>query len=159
MKDDVTVACPGQEYMSERPFEIRRCDRSLDEIVGRSGTLASEPHPLGPDEEYGLLSLAKTAGIAAAQGTDRRLDLGSAVHHPTDPAEERIVLSDERGDEGCRGIVVDFRRGADLLDVALTHDGDTVGHGQGLALVVGDVDEGDPGAALNGAQLRTHVLA
>ena len=34
-----------------------------------------------------------------------------------------------------------------------------VGHGERLALIVGDVDEGDADALLDGSQLRPHMLA
>ena len=41
----------------------------------------------------------------------------------------------------------------------MAHDADTVGHGERLALVMGDVDERDAGALLDRAQLGAHVLA
>ena len=67
--------------------------------------------------------------------------------------------ADERGDEAVGRLVVDFLRRADLLQHAVRHDPDPVGHRQGLALVVGDVDEGDVGPFLDRAQLGAHVLA
>ncbi len=39
------------------------------------------------------------------------------------------------------------------------HDGDLVGQRQRLGLVVGDIDEGDAGAALQLLQLDPHALA
>ena len=56
-------------------------------------------------------------------------------------------------------MVVDHGAVADLVDHAVAHDRNPVGHGQRLALVVGDVDEGDADPSLNGAQLGAHVLA
>ena len=54
-------------------------------------------------------------------------------------------------DEGVDRLVVYLFRGADLLDDAVLHDDDAVGHGEGLFLVVGDVEEGD-------AQALMHLL-
>ena len=48
--------------------------------------------------------------------------------------------ADEAGDEQIVGPVVELERRADLLDPAVVHDDDLVGHGHGLDLVVRDVD-------------------
>ena len=48
--------------------------------------------------------------------------------------------ADEAGDEEIVGPVVEFERRADLLDDAVMHDDDLVGHGHRLDLVVGDID-------------------
>ena len=45
----------------------------------------------------------------------------------------------------------------DLLDPALVHDDDPVGHRQRLLLVVRDVDEHQPELALEVAQLDPHA--
>ena len=45
-----------------------------------------------------------------------------------------------------------------ITDHALTHHGDPNRHGQGFALIMGDIDEGDSGALLNRPKLSTHVL-
>ena len=50
--------------------------------------------------------------------------------------------TDEAGDELVVRPVVEFERRADLLDDAVMHHHDLVGHGHGLDLVVGDVDRG-----------------
>ena len=73
-------------------------------------------------------------------------------------ATEDVTLSDEVGDEGVLRLVVDVLRGTDLLDLALTHDDDLVGHGERLLLVVGDVDEGDAEPIMHGLQLDLHLL-
>ena len=74
-------------------------------------------------------------------------------------APEQVVLADEGGDEGRLRVVVEGVAVRHLFDHPLAHHRDVVGHGQGLALVVGDVDEGDADPLLDGAQLRAHVLA
>src|SRR3954454_1537689 len=50
--------------------------------------------------------------------------------------------ADETGDELVVRPVVQFKGRADLLDDAVMHHHDLVGHGHGLDLVVGDVDGG-----------------
>ena len=58
-----------------------------------------------------------------------------------------------------RGDFVDLGRRADLLDPALVHDRDAVAQAHGLALVVGDVEEGDPDLVVDHVQLDQHPLA
>ena len=50
--------------------------------------------------------------------------------------------ADEAGDEQVGRPVVELERRADLLDAAVVHHHDLVGHGHGLDLVVRDVDGG-----------------
>ena len=64
---------------------------------------------------------------------------------------QAVDVADEVADELGLRIVVDLVGGADLLDVALVEHGDAVGQGQGLLLVVGDVDGGD-------AEVLLHLL-
>ena len=56
-------------------------------------------------------------------------------------------------------LVVDFFRRADLLKAAATHDGDAVGHVDGLFLIVRDVDEGDAQLFLQALELKLHLAA
>jgi hypothetical protein len=79
--------------------------------------------------------------------------------HRFNRAGKGVVFADERGNESGRGIVVDLAAGAHLLDHPVAHHRDPVRHGQGLALVMGDVDEGEPDLLLDGAQFGAHVLA
>ena len=67
--------------------------------------------------------------------------------------------ADEIGDEAGFGLGVDLRRGADLGDFAVVEHGEAVGHRQRFVLVVGDEDEGDAKALLQGFQLVLHGLA
>ncbi len=50
-------------------------------------------------------------------------------------------------------------RRALLHDAAVVKNGDAVGHGQGLALIVGDEDKGDTERPLQALQLLLHLLA
>src|SRR3546814_3632993 len=52
----------------------------------------------------------------------------------------RSRRADEAGDEEVGGPGEHRVRIGDLLDLAVAHDDDAVGHGHGLDLVVGDVD-------------------
>ncbi len=63
-------------------------------------------------------------------------------------ARQEVHLADEVGDEGGGRLAVDLVGRADLLDAALVHHHDPVGHRQRLLLVVGDHDRGEPEAAL-----------
>jgi hypothetical protein len=72
-------------------------------------------------------------------------------------AVEKAHLADEIGDKSGLGPGVDIDGRADLLDYALVHHHDPVGHGQRLLLVVGDHDGGDAEAALKLANLFAKV--
>ena len=75
------------------------------------------------------------------------------------PAFGEIDLAQEVRHEGVGRAVVDLRRGGDLLDAALVDQDDPVGHGHGLRLVVGDVDDGDAQGGLDFLDLKAHALA
>ena len=71
-------------------------------------------------------------------------------------AVDQVGAAHEPRDERARRPLVDVLRGAHLLDPALVHDGDAVGHGQRFLLVVGDEDGGDARLALDPADLVAH---
>ena len=90
----------------------------------------------------------------AGRDPERPDDPAAGVH----PAEvtvggdnvsiQKIVVSDELGDElAFRLFVEDFWRG-DLLDAALLEDGDAIRHGHRLLLIMGHVDDGHGQAPL-----------
>ena len=93
--------------------------------------------------------------IHAVEDPAEELDLVILEHH----AVQDIGFADEVRHEGVLRLVVDVLGSADLLDPALVHDHHGIGHGEGLLLVVGDVDEGDAGGALDPLQLVLHILA
>ena len=70
-----------------------------------------------------------------------------------------VDVADEVAHELGGGVVVDLVGGADLLDDALVEHGDAVGQGQGLLLVVGDVDGGDAEVLLHLLQLIAQLDA
>ena len=67
--------------------------------------------------------------------------------------------ADEVGDERRRGALVEAAGRRDLLDDALVHDRDAVGHRQRLVLVVRDVDERRLRAGLDRLELALHLAA
>ena len=71
---------------------------------------------------------------------------------------EKVVLADEAGSEPAPGILVDLLRRIVLLDAAAVHNDDPVAHGEGLFLVVGDIDEGDAQPLLQAPQFHLHGL-
>ena len=67
--------------------------------------------------------------------------------------------ADEIGDEHRSRAVVDFLRRAELLDDAVAHHRDLVGHRHRFHLVVGDVDGGRVDPVVQFAQLVHHQVA
>ena len=78
------------------------------------------------------------------------------LHHD---GGDDVGVTDKVRDEGVFRLVVNLLRRAHLLDIALVHDDDGVGHGEGLFLVVGHVDKGDAELFFQAYQLVLHVLA
>ena len=68
------------------------------------------------------------------------------------------TLADELGDERRGRLVVDFLRGRVLLDLAVVHHRNAVGHEHGFVLIVGNHQCGDTQLALQLAQLGAQVL-
>jgi len=108
---------------------------------------------LGPERE------ARRAG----RGRLRELDpepIGFE-HRPRavadDHALDQVGGAEESGDEAVRGTVVEVHRAPDLLDPALVQNGEAVGGGVRLLLVVGDIDRGEPGLPLEGLELGAHL--
>ena len=68
-------------------------------------------------------------------------------------------VSDETGDEDRARALVEFVGRRVGLELALLHDGDAVGHGHGLYLIVGHVDGGDSQIELQAFDLAAHGQA
>ncbi|MNP04202.1 hypothetical protein D3C76_961100 [compost metagenome] len=157
---------------------IRRRQLGEQRVARQLGQL--EAHPAAVAEEGDLAHLGAEQVVlvhrrihADRLGTTEqpaRLRCGSirqAHVQPTDPrvtvvtALERqpVALADELGNEGRGRPAVDFLGGAVLLDAAVVHHRDAVGHQHGLVLVVGDHHGGDAEALLQLAQFAAEVLA
>ena len=104
-------------------------------------------------QEGGEQDLAGHAGVAEEQllGTGRQLALAlkfllhgdldghfaldgdlTAVHI----AVQEVADADEAGNKGILGLGIDLIGSADLHDIAVLHNGDPVGDGKGLLLIV-----------------------
>ena len=111
-------------------------------------------HILGTDDHIYRLVLAE-AGVHAGKSCAQDLYQIIPDHGGTDD----IAVADKVCHKCVLGFVVDLFRTADLLDITLVHHHDGVGHGQGLLLVVGDIDEGNAQFIFQPDQLVLHVLA
>ena len=69
-----------------------------------------------------------------------------------------IAVTDKVCNESVCRLIVDHFRCADLLDVALIHNDDRIGHGKCFLLIVCDVNEGDPEFVFQPDQLVLHIL-
>ena len=72
--------------------------------------------------------------------------------------EVHLRRADETGHEPVHGRPVDFRGRADLLQLAGLEDRDSIAHGGGFGLVVGDVDGGHAEALLELADFDPHLV-
>ena len=108
-------------------------------------------------------------GTARADGRGRTVDdNGDAGGPEGDPARVRVERAvdevhgghpEEAGDEVVDGVRVDGEGRPDLLDDAVVHDHDAVGHRHGLRLVVGDVEECRPQGGVKPLELGSHLDA
>jgi len=107
------------------------------EAIGATERLDIELDALGPHREHGALT---NLGDVSDAGLDARpvaqTDLAGVAIDRLDRSVERVVFTDEVGDEIVGGFFVERRRRVDLLDHALVENSDAVGHRQRLTLVV-----------------------
>jgi hypothetical protein len=75
------------------------------------------------------------------------------------PCRTQHALADEIGDEAVGRPVIEVVGHIPLLDAALVHDADLVGHGEGFVLVVGDHDRGHALALQDLAHLDRQAFA
>ena len=82
-------------------------------------------------------------------GSEAAIQTGEAptvhLHHVVlgHNAVDDVGLADEVRYEGVLRLIINILWRSDLLNGALVHDHDGVGHGQSLLLIVGHIDEGD----------------
>ena len=144
---------------------LHRDDLRRAEIFGAVDGAAQlggvvEADMLGPDAERhvgrrDILAHFRHGDLGALDD-----DLLRALRQPAVEAQKiHRRRADEVGDEhGCRA-VVDFARRAELLDDAVVHHRDLVGHRHRFHLVVRDVDGGGVDAVVQLAQLMDHQVA
>ena len=130
----------------------------LDDHDGRGGAGRVEAEGVGADPVDRLVagregnSDGERPGAVAGDVED------GCVAGAADLAVEKVHRrgADEGGDEGVGRAVVELERRADLLDIAVAHDDDAVGHRHRLDLVVRDVDRRGAEALVQRADLGAH---
>jgi hypothetical protein len=113
-------------------------------------------HPvLGPQVQRDGAAGAEvgTGAGRAAQALVAAAEPVVAIGHRPQPVD----LADEAGHERRRRLAIDLQWRADLLDHALVHHHDAIGHRQRLLLVVGDHDGRHAEPALQRADLVAQV--
>lgn len=138
-RDGVAAGGHGVRVGGGTEGDLLRPDPDEEPAAGRGGVRAA---PGGQPE------------LAAARGDD---DLAArALDHL---GLDEVGGAEEVGDEGGPRVLVQLGGGSELLDPAAVHHRDRVGHGHGLLLVVGDVDEGDADLRLDALELQLHLAS
>ena len=134
--------------------------RHLERVVGAAAfAVRAQSQPFRADHQ---VDVAGRDGRLGLLGDAHRTDAGKldqAGARRVDPPGKKVAVADEFADEAVGRPVVDFERGADLLDLAVAEHRHAVRHRHRLGLVVGDVDHGDPDLAMNALELDLHLLA
>jgi len=86
--------------------------------------------------------------VASQQPQAIALDPNLTVGDRADLTRHNVIVAHESAREEVGRVPIDILRSPHLLNSPVLHDHDLIGDGQRLFLVVGDVDEGDPEAAL-----------
>ena len=136
---------------------------ALDQVQG----LAAHRLDLGdPAGEPARLEAQRLGPQAEHDGPARRAVIGQRRAVDAQPAFHNIAFqkvdrrrADEAGDEQALRPQIEVVRRADLLDLALAHADDAIGHGGRLELVVGDQDRGHAELALQALDLGAHGQA
>ena len=109
-----------------------------------------------------MRSLSGRASRAAGMATSRspsRICVSAGVQAAAERQEVHGWRTDEIGNEQRRRSVIDIARARDLLDDAVVHHGDHVGHRHRLELVVRNVDRRRAEPVMQRAQFTDHRLA
>mmetsp|Transcript_1013 Transcript_1013/g.2513 ORF Transcript_1013/g.2513 Transcript_1013/m.2513 type:complete len:443 (-) Transcript_1013:3285-4613(-) len=102
------------------------------------------------------IGLHLAAGAAAGAW---QLVFADVQHAFMGAPDEAVGRAEEAVDKRRGRALVDLLRRADLLDAAVVHQHDAVGHLQRLVLVVGDEDAGDVQLVVQAAQPAAQLLA
>jgi hypothetical protein len=121
---------------------------------------AVHPHALGADADEDGRALAKAAVVRGAEDeAPRGAEGGEAALHTGHGRLDEVPHPEEVGHEARARPLVERLRALQLLDAAVAHDRDPVGHDERLLLVVGHEDEGRPQPLLEVLHLDLHLLA
>ena len=149
---------PGtaRRYFTSDPEKARSSTRPARASAGPSGTATRSR-----SGRTQTVSLAPTCSQpwrrarTRASPTARQQDGVDGLDHRL----HQVRIPDEAGDEPRGRPLVDLERRADLLEPPARHHPDAVAHGERLALVMGDVDEGRAQAPLEALQLLLQLDA
>ena len=152
LHEDGELSCGSVDDVLRRDADVRAL---RDGARDRVRAAPVEPELLGPHADPharpGGRQLGADAQLADAVGAHRARGRDGAV--------EQVRDAEEAGDEAGARPLVEVGGRAELLDLAVVHDRDRVGHRHRLLLVVRDVDEREPELALDALQLELHLLA
>lgn len=132
----------------------------MDHLGAEPGFITAQHKMLRPDRQLHFLwpglgqALQVRHGEAVASANTNR---GAAVHTALRHRIENIGTSDEGGHEQIGRMAVNLPRGADLLDHSRPHDGNPVGDGHRLLLVMGHINGGDAHLPLNAFDGVAHI--
>ena len=136
---------------------LHRADQRVEAV--RPQRTCPRHHVLGPQQDvceiaHRRLPARRVNGHAVADRDSRNVAGGF-----DDLRRQQIRIAEKIRHEGVGRRFVERTRRADLRDAGLMHHHDDVGHGQGLGLVVRDVDDGGADGAMDALDLDLHLLA
>jgi hypothetical protein len=155
----------GQTRLDLALFGVDGDDLRGAEILGAEDAASDrrvigKRHVLGPDAKRQLstdaILMDLRHGDPGAVEPDRAL---AALQRTLESDEVHRRRTDKAGDEHARRLVVHLLRVADLLDDAVVHHRDLVGHRHCLDLIVSHVDRRRPDTVMQIAQLSAHQVA
>jgi hypothetical protein len=135
-----------------RAEEFQRLDGSRQDRAAR--VRGSDLDVLGPDRDVDVRAGREARRVAGDLDASR-----VAATIARDARAQEVHRADELRHEARAWRRIDLLGPAHLLDGAVVHDDDPVGHGERLLLVVRDQDRGDAKAALQRADLPAQVQA
>ncbi len=143
----------GYPHLAEAPAKGHGVDDAIDGIglAGRGVSRQGVRLQRRLDQQRHLRPAGRRREAEAA-------DLGHDLV-PFYAPRQQVLEAQEAGHEGRRRPVVDLRRRTQLLDASGVHHRQPVGHGEGLGLVVGDVDGGHAHALQDGAHVHHQPFA
>src|SRR5262245_658623 len=151
---------PGRQLLlAEADHDQRLVAHRLDHIdlaiEGRGAAGCAEHDVLGP---YADLADGLAGAGGATARAERQRHAGDMEAGIVDGGAEKIHrrAADEECHEPVGGALVNLFRRAELLQRAIAHHCDEIGHGQGLGLVVGDVDGGGAELVAQPLDLAAH---
>ena len=112
---------------------------------------------LRPDADQQVVGAAGPPGRRHGELLAVKVEHQVVAVRPGDARPDQVRLAQEVGDERRVGSLVELARATHLLDLPGVHDRDGVGHGHGLFLVVGHVDEREADLGLDPLELDLHL--